>query len=152
MILLEKLLKYSFPKQEQGARTPSQLNNVKRYLIQLFKVIFYVFDSKKEFFVVENKEENDINLNSFIKLVKMSFKSNLKNDETTKKNFHVFFCLINLTHKVISLYLNKNYNVEVSTKEDLNKLISNFQTISTNINQLKNLNTKLDDLKNKLAI
>ena len=115
-------------------------------------MIFYVIDLKSENFVSENKEENDVNLMSILKEIKKSFKSNLMKDDPERKNFHIFFNLINLKCKFVNLYLIKNYQIDENIKEVLSKLIVNFQTLSTNVNQLKNMNVKLEELKNKISI
>jgi hypothetical protein len=143
--LLQKLLKFSLTKADGGSRTPNQLN-------KMFNLIFYIFDLNIDNFISENKEENDTNLMLMLEEIKISFKSNLKAQDPDKKNFHIFFNLINLTHKFMILFLNKNYQLENNIKEVLTKLIANFQTLSSSINQLKNMNVKLEELKNKITI
>jgi len=143
--LIEKLLNYSLAKKDGGARTPNQLS-------KLFNVINYVFEVKADEIILNNVEESTQCLENIIKVIKKSFKSNLKNQDIKKPNFQIFHNLFMVTNRYLSNYLNKNISLEEKLKESIKKLVSNFQTMSEKVNQLKNIKGKIDELNNKLLI
>jgi len=141
-VILEKLLKFSLTKEDGGARTPNQLHLV-------YNMISYVFTLKGEHFVTENQEENNKNLETIFSQIKSILKSN---EETKKPNHTVFHQIFNYTHRILSLFFAKNISFEENIKENLKKMLENFETICSKFKELKKINPKIQELKNKLSL
>ena len=148
---LNKLLPYLSNKEEGGARTAHQLNQVINiFIIQVFHLMTYVF----EIYSSKNKDEDKKfeGLEDLIKNLKNAIKSNLKEEKVDKRKVNLFYAgLIQLVEKLINIL--KISSTETKSEDEIkliSSLVKNIEQVITS-QEIKQFIPRIEKIKAKLV-